>query len=149
MWNFVHWLPRYAITIIRRFIALLQLLCRWQHQSRKLWISAYLHFYIYKCIIHILILWWIFFYIIEGGLSQFHVKCIWCDNLILGLAAVANTIQAGELSRAMSCIQARVNMFQHAFTLQTKWVVCAQGGSSSCPWCAVGGKMSDKIWSSG
>jgi hypothetical protein len=37
-WNFVNWLPRYASTIIYRCIALLQLLNRWQYQSRKLWI---------------------------------------------------------------------------------------------------------------
>jgi hypothetical protein len=36
-WNVVHWLPRYASTTIYRCIALLQLLYRWQHQSRKLW----------------------------------------------------------------------------------------------------------------
>jgi hypothetical protein len=35
--NLVHWLPRYASTIIYRCIALLQLLYRWQHQSLKLW----------------------------------------------------------------------------------------------------------------
>jgi hypothetical protein len=29
--NFVHWLPRYASIITYRYIALLQLLCRWQH----------------------------------------------------------------------------------------------------------------------
>jgi hypothetical protein len=34
--NFVHWLPRYANTIIYRCIALLQLLYRWKHQSQKL-----------------------------------------------------------------------------------------------------------------
>jgi hypothetical protein len=38
-WHFVHWFPRYASTIIYRFIALLQLLYRWQHQSQKLWIQ--------------------------------------------------------------------------------------------------------------
>jgi hypothetical protein len=36
--SFVHWLPRYASTVIYRCVALLQLLYRWQHQSRKLWI---------------------------------------------------------------------------------------------------------------
>jgi hypothetical protein len=35
--NFVHWLPRYASTIIYCCITLLQLLYRWQHQYRKLW----------------------------------------------------------------------------------------------------------------
>jgi hypothetical protein len=39
-WNFVHWLPRYASTTIYRCIALLQLLRRWQHKSRKLWIPV-------------------------------------------------------------------------------------------------------------
>jgi hypothetical protein len=38
--NSVHWLPRYASTIIYSCIALLQLLYRWQHQSRKLWIPT-------------------------------------------------------------------------------------------------------------
>jgi hypothetical protein len=37
-WNFVHWLQQYASTIIYHSISLLQLLYRWQHQSRKLWI---------------------------------------------------------------------------------------------------------------
>jgi hypothetical protein len=37
-WNFVHWLPRYASTIVYHCIALLELLYRWQHQSRQLWI---------------------------------------------------------------------------------------------------------------
>jgi hypothetical protein len=37
-WNFVHWLPRYANTLISRCIAVLQLLYRRQHQNRKLWI---------------------------------------------------------------------------------------------------------------
>jgi hypothetical protein len=37
-WNFVHCLPIYASTIVHRCIVLLQLLYRWQHQSRKLWI---------------------------------------------------------------------------------------------------------------
>jgi hypothetical protein len=36
-WNLVHLLPRYVNTIIYRYIALLQLLYWWQHQSRKLW----------------------------------------------------------------------------------------------------------------
>jgi hypothetical protein len=36
-WNVVHWLPGYVSTIIYRCIALLQLLYKWQHQSRKLW----------------------------------------------------------------------------------------------------------------
>jgi hypothetical protein len=40
MWKFVHWLPRYASTIIYRCIMLLQLLYRWQHKSRKLWIDV-------------------------------------------------------------------------------------------------------------
>jgi hypothetical protein len=35
-WNVVHWLPRYASTIIYCCIALLQLLYRWQYQSQKL-----------------------------------------------------------------------------------------------------------------
>jgi hypothetical protein len=34
-WNSVHWLPRYSSTVIYRCIAPLQLLHRWQHQSRK------------------------------------------------------------------------------------------------------------------
>jgi hypothetical protein len=37
-WNLVHRLPGYASTIICSCIALLQMLYRWQHQSRKLWI---------------------------------------------------------------------------------------------------------------
>jgi hypothetical protein len=39
--HFVHWLSRYASTtgITYRCFALLQLLYRWHHQSRKLWIS--------------------------------------------------------------------------------------------------------------
>jgi hypothetical protein len=40
VWNYVHWLPRYA-SIIYRCIALLQLLHRRQHQYRKLWIPGY------------------------------------------------------------------------------------------------------------
>jgi hypothetical protein len=36
--SLVHWLPRYAVTIMYRCISLLQLLYRWKHQSRKLWI---------------------------------------------------------------------------------------------------------------
>jgi hypothetical protein len=39
-WNFVHWLPRYASTIIYCCITTLQLLYRWRRQSRKLWIST-------------------------------------------------------------------------------------------------------------
>jgi hypothetical protein len=39
LWNCVHWHPIYASTIIFCRIALVQLLYRWQHQSRKLWIS--------------------------------------------------------------------------------------------------------------
>jgi hypothetical protein len=39
-WDVVHWLPRYASAIIYRCIALLQLLYRWQNQSRKLWTPA-------------------------------------------------------------------------------------------------------------
>jgi hypothetical protein len=38
VWHFVHWLARYTITIICHCIVLLQLLYRWQHLSRKLWI---------------------------------------------------------------------------------------------------------------
>jgi hypothetical protein len=37
-WNFAHWLPRCASTTVYCCIALLQLLYRWQQQSRKLWI---------------------------------------------------------------------------------------------------------------
>jgi hypothetical protein len=37
-WYFVYWLIRYASTIIYRCIALLQLMYRWRHQTRKLWI---------------------------------------------------------------------------------------------------------------
>jgi hypothetical protein len=39
VWNFVHWLPRYASTILYCCIMVLQLLYRWQHQSGILWIS--------------------------------------------------------------------------------------------------------------
>jgi hypothetical protein len=39
-WNFVHWLPRYANSIIYRCISLQQRLYSWRHQSRKLWISS-------------------------------------------------------------------------------------------------------------
>jgi hypothetical protein len=39
-WNFEHWLARYGSTTINRCFALLQLLYRWQHQSKKLWIPA-------------------------------------------------------------------------------------------------------------
>jgi hypothetical protein len=35
-WNFVRWLQKYASTIVYCCIAFLQLLYRWQHQSRKL-----------------------------------------------------------------------------------------------------------------
>jgi hypothetical protein len=42
-WNCVPWLPRYTNTIIYRCIVLLQLLHRWQNQSRKLWISLVHH----------------------------------------------------------------------------------------------------------
>jgi hypothetical protein len=38
MLNFIYWLYRHASTIVYSCIALLQLLERWQHQSRKLWI---------------------------------------------------------------------------------------------------------------
>jgi hypothetical protein len=42
-WNFVYWLQRYATTIICCCIALLeQLVYRWQHQSRKLWIQPHI-----------------------------------------------------------------------------------------------------------
>jgi hypothetical protein len=37
--SFVHWLPRYATNIVYLSITLLQLLYRWQHQFRKLWIT--------------------------------------------------------------------------------------------------------------
>jgi hypothetical protein len=36
-WNFVHWLPTYANTVMYRCIALLQLLYRRQRQSLKFW----------------------------------------------------------------------------------------------------------------
>jgi hypothetical protein len=39
-WNLVHWLPRHASAIIYSCIALIQLLYRWHHQSRKLWIPT-------------------------------------------------------------------------------------------------------------
>jgi hypothetical protein len=39
-WNFVYWPPRYANSIICRCISLLQLLYRWQHRFRKLWIAV-------------------------------------------------------------------------------------------------------------
>jgi hypothetical protein len=39
-WNFVYWLPKYASTIVYPYIALLQLLHRWQFQSRKLWMPV-------------------------------------------------------------------------------------------------------------
>jgi hypothetical protein len=42
-WNFVHKLLRYASTTIYCCIALLQTLCKWQRQSRKLWIAKQLH----------------------------------------------------------------------------------------------------------
>jgi hypothetical protein len=38
IWKFVHWLARYVSNIIYCCITLLQLMYRWQHQSRKLWI---------------------------------------------------------------------------------------------------------------
>jgi hypothetical protein len=41
-WNFVHWLPRYSNAIIYSCIALVQLLYRRQHQSRKLWIPLWI-----------------------------------------------------------------------------------------------------------
>jgi hypothetical protein len=43
--NFIHRLPRYASIIISYCITLLQLLYRWQHMSRKLWISRLLRLY--------------------------------------------------------------------------------------------------------
>jgi hypothetical protein len=39
--NLIHWLPRYASIIIYSCIMIIQLLYRWQHQYRKLWILAY------------------------------------------------------------------------------------------------------------
>jgi hypothetical protein len=43
-WNFFPEPLRFASTIIYRCIALLQLLYRWQHQSRKLWMPpSYIH----------------------------------------------------------------------------------------------------------
>jgi hypothetical protein len=50
-WNFVHWHPRYASTIMYRYIAL-QLLYRWQYQSRNLWIPLVpgeRHLYNHSC----------------------------------------------------------------------------------------------------
>jgi hypothetical protein len=38
-WYVAHWLPVYASTILYRYIALLQILYRWQHQFLKLWIA--------------------------------------------------------------------------------------------------------------
>jgi hypothetical protein len=35
--DILYWLPRYASTVIYRCIPLPQLLYRWKHQSRKLW----------------------------------------------------------------------------------------------------------------
>jgi hypothetical protein len=43
--NCVHWLLRYASTIIYYSTTLLQLLYIWQHMSRKLWISRLLRLY--------------------------------------------------------------------------------------------------------
>jgi hypothetical protein len=40
-WNFVNWFQRCVTAIIYRCIALLQLLYRWQHQSRKSWIAFF------------------------------------------------------------------------------------------------------------
>jgi hypothetical protein len=48
-WNSVHWLPRYASTIVYRCITLLQLLYRWQHQSENYGYPAYLLFINYNC----------------------------------------------------------------------------------------------------
>jgi hypothetical protein len=65
-WNFVHWLSRYANTVIYRCIALLQLLYRLRQRSMKLWIlhrasvRAWVCLYIYiinKCIYIWLILY--------------------------------------------------------------------------------------------
>jgi hypothetical protein len=39
--NSVQWIPSYANTIICHHIVLLQLLYKWQHQSRELWIPSY------------------------------------------------------------------------------------------------------------
>jgi hypothetical protein len=54
--NFVHWLSRYASTIICYCIMLLQLLHRWQHQSQKLWLyvahTLSCTLYFYRCFQH-------------------------------------------------------------------------------------------------
>jgi hypothetical protein len=39
-WNVVHWIPRCASTIMYCCITIMQLLHRWQHQSRKFWIPC-------------------------------------------------------------------------------------------------------------
>jgi hypothetical protein len=74
------------------------------------------------------------------GLSRFYTQC---DNSVLGRPQRV----AGVLSQANSCIQARLNMFQHAFTRATDQMsrsFPSSRGSSSCAWCTVGGKMSVK-----
>jgi len=51
------------------------------------------------------------------------------------------------LSQANSCTQARLDMFQLAFTLATYQMsrsFPSSRGSSTCPWYTVGGRVSDK-----
>jgi hypothetical protein len=49
--KFIHWLPRYASAIIYHWIALLQLLYRWQHPSQKLWKPTHGNSWLYMIVV--------------------------------------------------------------------------------------------------
>jgi len=70
--------------------------------------------------------------------------CKWCDNFN---SQNRRSVSLGCWVSSNSCTQARLYMFQLAFTWATDQMsrsFPSSRGSITCPWYTVGGKMSDK-----
>jgi hypothetical protein len=149
-WNFVHWLPRYASTITYFCIALLQLLYRQQHQSRKLWIhprivTVFREIYYWPApipeagrLLFVIFLWLFIYYIYSyllwfEAVSNFHFPKMWFE-VVIGthvtwiLKCYKEFVMQVALKASFPeiCLRFKRNLLSTVFAKKTTWSVGRQ-----------------------